>query len=216
MNDALKNEIFSLIEAPELREYLLSLPEDLNGKQYEQIIVGAPVGLKKKLKLLRRLKTEISFLPETLQSLEKALNALENVESPCIVLLAELWGCQPNERIVRFLDGPFPVQNFRAFQKSMHAYRCKFPEYFNSQFWQIKLYDLSQRTDQSAFGFGAVVKGCNVLRRGRANDHCFGLYQQDSCRPLRPELHSGCDGAGAGEAAGKRKKQLEQALEKHQ
>ena len=45
MNDELKKEILSLLESPELREYLMAPPEKLNCMQYAEIICGAPVSL---------------------------------------------------------------------------------------------------------------------------------------------------------------------------
>uniref|UniRef100_UPI003FEFAD02 hypothetical protein n=1 Tax=Candidatus Fimenecus sp. TaxID=3022888 RepID=UPI003FEFAD02 len=43
MNDEPKNEILSLLESPELREYLMTPPEKLNCTQYAEIICGAPL-----------------------------------------------------------------------------------------------------------------------------------------------------------------------------
>lgn len=43
MNDELKKEILSLLESPELREYLMVPPEKLNCTQYAEIICGAPL-----------------------------------------------------------------------------------------------------------------------------------------------------------------------------
>ena len=42
MNDELKKEILSLLESPELREYLMAPPEKLNCTQYAEIICGVP------------------------------------------------------------------------------------------------------------------------------------------------------------------------------
>ena len=58
MNDELKKEILSLLESPELREYLMAPPEKLNCTQYAEIICGAPVSLYRKRELLLRLNRE--------------------------------------------------------------------------------------------------------------------------------------------------------------
>lgn len=60
MNDKLKKEILSLLESPELREYLITPPEKLRCTQYAEIICGAPVSLYRKRVLLLRLKAETS------------------------------------------------------------------------------------------------------------------------------------------------------------
>lgn len=55
MDDALKKEILTLIEATELRDYLMEQLEKLNCIQYAEIIAGAPVSLYRKKELLCRL-----------------------------------------------------------------------------------------------------------------------------------------------------------------
>lgn len=54
MNDALRREILSLIEAPELREYLTELADILPYRSYAEIIAGAPTNLWEKQSLLFR------------------------------------------------------------------------------------------------------------------------------------------------------------------
>lgn len=60
MNDELKKEILSLLESPELWEYLMAPPEKLHCAQYAEIICGAPISLYRKWELLLRLKVEAS------------------------------------------------------------------------------------------------------------------------------------------------------------
>lgn len=58
MDHECKEEILSLLESPELREYLLAPPEKLCCAQYAEIICGAPVSLYRKRALLLRMKAE--------------------------------------------------------------------------------------------------------------------------------------------------------------
>ena len=74
MNDEPKKEILSLLESPELREYLMAPPEKLNCTQYAEIICGAPVSLYRKRELLLRLKAEVS--EEERHDVEEMLYAL--------------------------------------------------------------------------------------------------------------------------------------------
>lgn len=79
MNDEPKKEILSLLESPELREYLMAPPEKLNCTQYAEIICGAPVSLYRKRELLLRLKAEVS--EEERHDVEEMLYALDTARN---------------------------------------------------------------------------------------------------------------------------------------
>lgn len=157
MNHELKKEILSLLESPELREYLMAPPEKLRCTQYAEIICGAPVSLYRKQELLLRLKAET---PEDemwavlgdLRCLEDALRALEQAEAPGIRLSVELVGYDEGDRSMDTLDGPFPVRNLAEAQQAMCAYRTECDNCdWSSQFWTMELYDLARFCGQDGF-----------------------------------------------------------------
>ena len=111
MNDELKKEILSLLESPELREYLLAPPEKLCCAQYAEIICGAPVSLYRKRELLLRLKAEtpeedLWAILGALHCIEDALKALEQADASDAYLSVELIGYDAEERRTDTIDGP--------------------------------------------------------------------------------------------------------------
>ena len=116
MNDELKKEILSLLESPELREYLLAPPEKLCCAQYAEIICGAPVSLYRKRELLLRLKAEtpeedLWAILGALHCIEDALKALEQADASDAYLSVELIGYDAEERRTDTIDGPYPVRS---------------------------------------------------------------------------------------------------------
>lgn len=142
MNDELKKEILSLLESPELREYLMAPPEKLNCTQYAEIICGAPVSLYRKRELLLRLKAEASEeerhdVEEMLSALDTAQKSMESAELPGIQFIVELMGYNEEDRSVDTLDGPFAVRSLAEAQQSIRAYRAEYDDNWTTQFWTI-------------------------------------------------------------------------------
>ena len=97
MNDEPKKEILSLLESPELREYLTTPPEKLRCSQYAEIICDAPISPYRKRELLLRLKAEVSKeemddVTDMLYALDTAQKSLGNTELSGIRFIVELIG----------------------------------------------------------------------------------------------------------------------------
>ena len=110
MDHECKEEILSLLESPELREYLLAPPEKLCCAQYAEIICGAPVSLYRKRELLLRLKAEtpeedLWAILGALHCIEDALKALEQADASDAYLSVELIGYDAEERRTDTIDG---------------------------------------------------------------------------------------------------------------
>lgn len=156
MNDVPKKEILSLLESPELREYLMAPPEKLNCTQYAEIICGAPVSLYRKRELLLRLKAEASEeeknnVAELLYALDTARKPLESAELPGIQFIVELLGYNEKERSVDTLDGPFAVRSLTEAQQSIRAYRAEYDDNWTTQFWTMELYDWNAKPLSDGF-----------------------------------------------------------------
>lgn len=157
MNDALRREILSLIEAPELREYLAELADNLPCRSYAEIIAGAPTDLWKKQSLLSKLLTVTSskdkgYVPELLQCLEAAIDALEQAEKLGIILSVELRGHDEQKRCTDCIDGPYLVKNLQEAQSAIRTYRAaNNGDDWSTLFWDIELYDLSESIDPDGF-----------------------------------------------------------------
>lgn len=167
MNDALRGEILSLIEAPELREHLAKLADDLPFRSYAEIIVGAPTDLWEKQSLLSKLLTVTSskdkgYVLELLQCLEAAIDALEQAEKLSIILLVELQGFDEQEHCTDCLDGPYPAKNLLEAQKAIQSYRAVNDEDdWSTLFWKMCLYDFSKTVDQDGFRQPAYTFVCS-------------------------------------------------------
>lgn len=156
MNDEPKKEILSLLESPELREYLMAPPEKLNCTQYAEIICGAPVSLYRKRELLLRLKAEVSEeerhdVEEMLYALDTARKPLESAELPGIRFIVELLGYNEKERSVDTLDGPFAVRSLAEAQQSIRAYHAEYDDNWTTQFWTMELYDWNAKPLSDGF-----------------------------------------------------------------
>lgn len=139
MNDELKKEILSLLESPELWEYLMAPPEKLHCAQYAEIICGAPISLYRKWELLLRLKVEASEkemndVAGMLSALDTAQKSPENAELPGIQLIVELMGYNEEERSVDTPVGPFPVRSPAEARQSICAYRAEYDDNRATQF----------------------------------------------------------------------------------
>ena len=144
MNDEPKKEILSLLESPELREYLMAPPEKLNCTQYAEIICGAPVSLYRKRELLLRLKAEVSEeerhdVEEMLYALDTARKPLESADLSGSRFIVELLGYNEKERSVDALDGPFAVRSLAEAQQSIRDYRAEYDDNWTTQFWTMEL-----------------------------------------------------------------------------
>lgn len=156
MNDEPKKEILSLLESPELREYLMAPPEKLNCTQYAEIICGAPVSLYRKRELLLRLKAEASEeeknnVAELLYALDTARKPLESAELPDIQFIVELMGYNEEDCSVDTLDGPFAVRSLAEAQQSIRAYRAEYDDNWTTQFWTMELYDWNAKPLSDGF-----------------------------------------------------------------
>lgn len=168
MDHECKEEILSLLESPELREYLMAPPEKLCCAQYAEIICGAPVSLYRKRELLLRLKSEtpeedLWAILGALHCIEDALKALEQADASDAYLSVELIGYDAEERRTDTIDGPYPVRSLAEARQAVRAYRadceetdrevgayCDEHDYnwtaddWETRFWTMELYDLNQ------------------------------------------------------------------------
>lgn len=167
MNDVLRREILSLIEAPELREYLAELADDLNCDRYAEIIAGAPTNLWEKQSLLSKLlmvapRKDKGRISEFLRCLEIAINALEQAERQGMVLLVELQGHDEQEHCTDCIDGPYITKSLPEAQSAIRTYRAANNEDdWSTLFWKIELYDLSENTDPDGFRQPAYTFVCS-------------------------------------------------------
>ena len=175
MDHECKEEILSLLESPELREYLLAPPEKLCCAQYAEIICGAPVSLYRKRELLLRLKAEtpeedLWAILGALHCIEDALKALEQADASDAYLSVELIGYDAEERRTDTIDGPYPVRSLAEARQAVRSYRadcedtdrevgayCDEHDYnwtaddWETRFWTMELYDLNQQPRDDGF-----------------------------------------------------------------
>lgn len=188
MNDELKKEILSLLESPELREYLMAPPEKLRCTQYAEIICGAPVSLYRKRELLLRLKAEASEeerhdVEEMLYALDTARKPLESAELPGIRFIVELLGYNEKERSVDTLDGPFAVRSLAEAQQSIRAYRAEYDDNWtrSSGPWSC----MTGMQNHSQMGFPLRYAPTFFRRRESRSI----LYSGRKCRVSIPAVH---------------------------
>ena len=156
----LQAKTISLLDAPELREYLLASPELLRPGDYMELIAGAPISLKEKREYLTAfLKCgEASYQADAakyLVVLNRALAALDRAEAGHCVLKIWLVGYKKDNNDT--IDGPFMAANLKEAQECMAFYRRNNEDYddkWDEMYWSLDLYDLSQpHTPEEAWEF---------------------------------------------------------------
>ena len=156
----LQAKTISLLDAPELREYLLASPELLRPGDYMELIAGAPISLKEKREYLTAfLKCgEASYQADAakyLVVLNRALAALDRAEAGHCVLKIWLVGYKKDDNDT--IDGPFMAANLKEAQECMAFYRRNNEDYddkWDEMYWSLDLYDLSQpHTPEEAWEF---------------------------------------------------------------
>ena len=215
MEDKLKKEIASLVDAPELREFLME-SDEVNALHCADIIAKAPIGLQEKWNLLFQLRMsateeERNYAAALLERLSSAIASLKCAGSNGDAFLLVAPWCYSEEGA---FDGPFPVRSFAEAQKLVADYRAEYQdEDWESRFWKIDLYDRSAKADEiapwsSKYSFLCSPKGEPWFFRqsGKAKDEiasaAFASPDLDipvpyrpgdilriDCRPFVPSVH---------------------------
>lgn len=161
MNNNLKEEILTLIESPELREYLMEAPEKLSDIRYAQIIAGASIAIGRKAELLHRLaQSGAGDVTKYAAFLDGVLNLLAHVKPSTHTLLVYPMVYDPTEKTVTEFGGPFPIRDLHAVQYAIRNYNdenmqdSEFPHY-----WKIEIYDFS--TNHKTFPEPLINCICN-------------------------------------------------------
>lgn len=168
MNISLRTEIVSLIEAPELKQYLLAQPEKLTIKNYAEIVYGAPVSLEKKRELLEKLQGELKsgddfdYVQCCSSFLDGAINTLKNKDNVQMIFHISLVHYDENEEDA-WLDGPFFAVSWEEAQNVIHKYLAN--DYgWCSAYWRIDLFSRNGEMENTgsfeiSYGFIADTSG---------------------------------------------------------
>ena len=155
------DEIVSLIESPELREYLLENLQLLSGSDYARIIGAAPVGIGRKREMLGRLalaeddalnKTTHWYDPrEYVDYIDGCIDALKAVDGNKRVLLISEISFNGKKKGSTITHGPFPVTSWSAALAAMKTYVEKWSDKLDlsSSYWLIELFDLADNPEHS-------------------------------------------------------------------
>lgn len=163
MKSELKKEILSLLQSPELTEYLQKHTELLTDTQYAQIIAGAPIAIEHKAKLLHRMVQFGSADAEKYaEFLDGLLDNLAHIRPTTHTLLVYPMAYYATEKNVTAFDGPFPVRDLIEVQCAIQNYNKEnmqdeeFPYY-----WKIEIYDFFDDYGRKEFPNPSIICICN-------------------------------------------------------
>lgn len=138
--------IINLLHSPELKEFSLKNPLNLNADNYASIIAGAPIGIIEKKILLTRLadNSEISEDCATIKRYIAALKgACESLYGKCgkhgFLAITLHNGCNSDDD--NKIDGPYYASTIEKAQKAIRAYRKDYSNddlNWNCLYWEIE------------------------------------------------------------------------------
>ena len=145
MTIELKQEILDLIESPKLHAFLMEDTERLKLRDYVSIIAGAPVGLKRKQRLLYKLRAtsdtkqqDTDYLKLCCECMDQAVRHL-TIESGTIFLI-QLMGYDDNNRS-DIMDGPYVATSLADAKRATRKYYDDEPgTEWQTLYWRMELY----------------------------------------------------------------------------
>lgn len=163
MKTELINDILTLLDSPELSEYLQKHTELLTDTRYAQIIAGAPVSIERKANLLHRLaQFGAGDVKKYTAFLDKILDQLVHIAPSTHTLLVYPMAYDIAEKTVTAFDGPFPTRTLTDAQYAIQNYNKEnmqgeeFPYY-----WKIEIYDFLDNHEKIEFPKPSIICICN-------------------------------------------------------